>query len=209
MNYPMMDAIVCYAKLHLGEDISEYSEIIMQYYKSHGLENPLIMELCNYFFSKNLVKEPLLDELTTYIDRLRRAGDRTTLILNLLFLADRYAKLNLINEKDEILIEVFELHTKYNYFGTLILYPYEVLPRLTKMFPKVKKYLLDYSVETLTNKEIEIMKLIKDGYTNNQIKETLYISIGTVKWHINNIFSKLGVDNRVAAINEAHRRKII
>jgi len=54
----------------------------------------------------------------------------------------------------------------------------------------------------LTEREIEVLEEMKKGYSNKQIAENLCISLATVKSHIINIYGKLGVNNRVAAINK-------
>lgn len=48
----------------------------------------------------------------------------------------------------------------------------------------------------LTVRECELLKLIEQGLTNIKIAELLTIELGTVKNHVHNIFSKLGVGNR-------------
>lgn len=48
----------------------------------------------------------------------------------------------------------------------------------------------------LSSREIEVVSLITHGYSNREISESLYISIHTVKTHIENIFRKLEVKNR-------------
>lgn len=55
-------------------------------------------------------------------------------------------------------------------------------------------------VEALTRREIEVLQLIEDGCTNQDIANRLVISIPTVKRHISNIYSKLGAKNRAQAI---------
>lgn len=52
----------------------------------------------------------------------------------------------------------------------------------------------------LTVREMEIIDLVKQGLTNNQIAQRLYISKHTVKTHLENIFKKLNVKNRTALI---------
>ena len=47
------------------------------------------------------------------------------------------------------------------------------------------------------------MQHIALGKSNDEISKTLFISVGTIKWHINNIFGKLEVKNRVQAIEKA------
>jgi NarL family two-component system response regulator LiaR len=63
--------------------------------------------------------------------------------------------------------------------------------------------------ETLTEREREVLKLMVDGLNNAEIAERLVISLSTVKYHISNILSKLGVDNRVSAVTIAIQKKLI
>lgn len=71
----------------------------------------------------------------------------------------------------------------------------------------IEKYnLLDHHslrIEPLSVRELEVLKLIAGGFSNQEIAEKLFITIGTTKWHITNIFSKLGVKNRVQAVEAA------
>jgi LuxR family maltose regulon positive regulatory protein len=55
-------------------------------------------------------------------------------------------------------------------------------------------------VEPLTTREVEVLKLIQAGCSNQDIAGQLYISIPTVKRHISNIYSKLGVKSRTQAV---------
>lgn len=56
---------------------------------------------------------------------------------------------------------------------------------------------------SLTDKEIEVLDLVEAGLSNQQIGDELFISVGTVKWHVRNILNKLGARNRTAAIRLA------
>ena len=53
---------------------------------------------------------------------------------------------------------------------------------------------------SLSSREEEIVKLIIQGHSNQEIAETLFISIHTVKTHNENIFKKLGVKNRASVL---------
>jgi LuxR family maltose regulon positive regulatory protein len=55
-------------------------------------------------------------------------------------------------------------------------------------------------LEPLTTRELEVLKLIEAGCSNQDISEQLVISITTVKRHISNIYTKLGVESRTQAI---------
>jgi NarL family two-component system response regulator LiaR len=61
----------------------------------------------------------------------------------------------------------------------------------------------------LTDREMEVLKLVVQGNSNQQIADTMVISIATVKAHISNILSKLQVSSRTEAIAYAIRHKII
>jgi NarL family two-component system response regulator LiaR len=53
--------------------------------------------------------------------------------------------------------------------------------------------------ESLTEREMDVLRLIGQGMTNQQIGETLFIGIKTVKTHVSNILAKLGVEDRTQA----------
>jgi DNA-binding NarL/FixJ family response regulator len=52
------------------------------------------------------------------------------------------------------------------------------------------------SLECLTNTELNILKLLTEGKTNQEIADNLFISVHTVKKHISNIFKKLNIKSR-------------
>lgn len=59
---------------------------------------------------------------------------------------------------------------------------------------------------TLTRRETEILQMVADGLGNQAIGRRLFITEATVKSHLVQVFTKLGVDNRTAAVAEARRR---
>jgi NarL family two-component system response regulator LiaR len=63
--------------------------------------------------------------------------------------------------------------------------------------------------EDLTDRERDVLKLLIKGLSNAEIAEDLIISTSTVKYHIGNIYSKLGVDSRVAAVSLAIQRQLV
>jgi DNA-binding NarL/FixJ family response regulator len=60
----------------------------------------------------------------------------------------------------------------------------------------------------LTQRELQILRLVADGNTNRDVATTLVISDGAVKRHLDNIFAKLGVSSRAAATAAALRSGI-
>ena len=63
--------------------------------------------------------------------------------------------------------------------------------------------------EDLTTRELEVLRLIRDGYRNKQIAEQLAIAETTVNFHIKNIVDKLGANDRTHAVTIALRRGLL
>ena len=63
-----------------------------------------------------------------------------------------------------------------------------------------------YSFNFLTYREREVLRLVADGHTDRMVAETLVISPRTVNRHLSNIFNKLGVPGRTAAVALAIRQ---
>lgn len=72
-------------------------------------------------------------------------------------------------------------------------------------FPPAERY----AGEALTQREIEVMRLMTGGYSNGEIAGALYISEGTVKNHVSNILSKLGVRDRTRAVLRAIEQGLV
>jgi two-component system NarL family response regulator len=77
--------------------------------------------------------------------------------------------------------------------------PSEVAGRLAERF----------AGSALTERETDVLKLIVAGFSNKRIATQLFISEATVKTHINNLLSKLGVTDRTQAATTALQRGIV
>jgi LuxR family maltose regulon positive regulatory protein len=64
-------------------------------------------------------------------------------------------------------------------------------------------------VEPLTDRELEILRLIAEGHSNQAIADTLIIAVSTVKRHINNIYGKLDVQSRTQALVRARELQLL
>jgi LuxR family maltose regulon positive regulatory protein len=64
-------------------------------------------------------------------------------------------------------------------------------------------------VEPLTPRELEVLRLLADGASNDEIAQRLIISLGTVKKHVANIFGKLAVQSRTQAVVQARALKLL
>lgn len=63
--------------------------------------------------------------------------------------------------------------------------------------------------EDLTSRELEVLRLIRDGYRNKQIAGQLAIAETTVNFHIKNLVDKLGANDRTHAVTIAIRRGLL
>jgi len=61
----------------------------------------------------------------------------------------------------------------------------------------------------LSAREVEVLRLIAAGKSNQQIADALVISLNTVARHVSNIFDKIGVANRAEAASYAHRHALV
>lgn len=63
--------------------------------------------------------------------------------------------------------------------------------------------------EALTKRELEVLQLVADGLSNQQISKKLFLSQATVKSHLVHVYAKLGVDSRTSAVAAAATRRLI
>ena len=95
--------------------------------------------------------------------------------------------------KDELLAGIRSVHAGKKHI------PPEVVARLVEHMGE----------EDLTTRELEVLELIRDGYRNKQVAEQLGIAETTVNFHIKNIVSKLGANDRTHAVTIALRRGLL
>ena len=106
--------------------------------------------------------------------------------------------------KEEMLTAILSVASGDSYFSR------EVSSRLIEYLnkPKVNIKNTDKDIP-LTNREIEILKLIAQEYSNSEIAEELFISIRTVDTHRRNLIEKLGVKNTAGLVRFAIRKGLV
>lgn len=83
-------------------------------------------------------------------------------------------------------------------------------PEVTnKMMEKMQGKQSPLLHEQLTNREFEILMLIAEGKTNQEIADDLFIGLKTVKTHVSNILSKLAIQDRTQAAIYAFKHKLV
>ena len=92
------------------------------------------------------------------------------------------------------------------------------IQRLLNAFPEVEpeqttpskvQSTTDEWIEPLSERELEVLQLIADGLTNQEIAAQLYLSLNTVKAHTRNIYGKLDVNSRTQAVAKARALGLI
>ncbi|MBM7704134.1 response regulator [Metabacillus iocasae] len=83
-------------------------------------------------------------------------------------------------------------------------------PEVTgKMMMKMRQKPVSFLHDQLTTREMEILLLIAQGKTNQEIADELFIALKTVKTHVSNILSKLEVQDRTQAVIYAFKHELV
>jgi NarL family two-component system response regulator LiaR len=61
----------------------------------------------------------------------------------------------------------------------------------------------------LSKRELEVLQLMAEGLSNEEVAERLYVSLNTIKTHTSRVFEKLDVKRRTQAIEKAKRLRVI
>jgi LuxR family maltose regulon positive regulatory protein len=64
-------------------------------------------------------------------------------------------------------------------------------------------------LEPLTEREIDMLRLLAQGLSNHEISERSQIALSTAKWHLKNVFAKLDVTSRTGALARAREMRLI
>jgi DNA-binding NarL/FixJ family response regulator len=76
-------------------------------------------------------------------------------------------------------------------------------------FGDVRREVPETRVEGLTGRELEVLRLVAAGLPNVAIARQLWVTEQTVKFHLSNVYRKLGVANRTQASHYAHMRGLV
>ncbi len=207
MHYPMMGWITLYGKILLEGTLSKQEIELLQTSLAESPYKPsILIEMLCYLHHQSKIRTFSKDILLDSVKTCRYNGNVVELQVYLLHLGEYYFLKNDLSSAETILKEAVEIFQKNGLkaaFYTLPFHFWSIINNLTDKIPLPDDQTLP--IEALTSREIEILSLISHGKKNNEIAHELFISLGTVKWHISNIFGKLGVKNRIKAVQEAKR----
>lgn len=161
------------------------------------LLNPILVAVLSAWVTIRLDSDPVVAGLATGV-----AGMFTTLVLALAF----DVSLNLSSLNGIIGMLLLILLPVSGLIGERI-----GLVRLARRQPRrTTSFVLmdeagkpDWTGESLSQRELEVLALVAEGFKNREIALQLFISNATVKTHLLHIFVKLGVENRTAAVTKA------
>jgi len=92
--------------------------------------------------------------------------------------------------------------------GLVVLHPQEALPLLNAAAMQIPR-VLERSSEPLTQREIEVLRMLARGFSNKEIAARLVISEHTVKFHVASLMGKLGAGTRTEAVTMGLRQGLI
>lgn len=105
---------------------------------------------------------------------------------------------------EKICKAIVEVHQGLGAMSALL--AWKALDFIRREAPKVPNANEEAASPTLTKRELEILELVSQGFTYPKIAEKVFVSEETVKKHIRNIYSKLQVNNKMAATKIAQEK---
>lgn len=106
-------------------------------------------------------------------------------------------------EPDELVVAIKAVHCGGTYFNK------EIATTLLNHANQKREIEFADMIEPLTERELDVLKLIGQGLGNFEIAKRLYVSQNTVKTHVARIFQKLGVSSRTQAALYAFQKELI
>ncbi|MBK7710083.1 MAG: hypothetical protein IPJ37_03280 [Bacteroidales bacterium] len=155
--------------------------------------------------------ERLIEGKVIYAILNKAKGDREKAIINLIEALEEAASENILmpfvlyySRISDLLKEVYKMQATTN---TNI--PRKLTDKLRLTIEKRERFLKIKMQSELSDRELDVLKLLSEDLSNQQIADYLFISLNTVKSHIKNIFLKLEVDSRTQAVTKSKELGII
>jgi LuxR family maltose regulon positive regulatory protein len=91
----------------------------------------------------------------------------------------------------------------------LAAFPPELVPAAIQTHKTPAALPASYLVDPLSERELEVLQLIAEGFSNPEIARKLFVATSTVKRHVNNIYAKLNVHTRTQAVAKGKELKVL
>lgn len=203
-------------KMNLAEEIiSEYNFDDLREMK----ELEIFTSTYFYILKNDLDKaEAILEKIRNQIDDYPENKIKYYLVKAFI-----YCKREKLNDSAEFINKAYQLAETENFIRVIVDFAKEinsfkikVLKENNNLSPDYKKKIIsafgaitETNTEILSKRELEILNLINEGLSNQEIIEKLFLSLSTVKTHIQNIFRKLEAKNRTQALSQAKKLEIL
>lgn len=220
MNYNQIDLLISMFNIFSSEYttdsiVPDIEKFEIEYFKGSLDGHSIVMDVLVFLKLKghsDLVKS---QDLQKRLEMFKYTGNITKIQMTQLQLAELCLLNGKLKEANDYMKEAVQIYKEYGIsacFYTMPLKSLELIKKIDKGLYELltKNSQKNYKTESgtiLSDREKQIMKLISLGKTNDEISKELFISVGTIKWHINNIFGKLQVKNRIQAIEKAKSLK--
>ncbi len=217
LHYPQMDLLIAMFRILATErpqDVEQADIDLFELAYTQDLDgHSVVPEVLVWLQLQGLSDLIEPEDLEQRLKKFKYIGNIPRVQLTELQLAELYLQLGQQKQAEVHLRSAVQLWREHGIcacFGTLPLRSLERIRQLDRKLHGLLSKARPAAVEAvepqdalLSAREREIVQLMAQGKTNADISQKLFISVGTIKWHINKIFSKLEVTNRVQAIEKA------
>lgn len=178
-----------------------------KYYLAIGLAEKLRPVCTAFHRNLDLVQLDMLLAIVYYrMGQRKRAEEYLT---EALIRGEKYGYIRIFADEGEPLYKILKsFDTEHTISKKYLNKVKEATKKVAMLYPSYLT-LLNSKQEKLSACEKEVLNLQAQGKTNNEISDYLNISLNTVKYHIKNIYSKLGVKNRFQAVQKAKEKSMV
>ena len=195
-HYCYVTKILVYLALEKYQEALHVLEMLQPYEVDYHRKLDLIENLC--------LQAAALSRLDKTEDALNRLGEA-------LSLAQFYQYSRVFADQGDIIYRLLLQYTKKKRLEKpMQQFLQQILEESKKYASFYPQYLTSRRKRSLnlTKTEREILLLLARNFSNKEICDTLHITVNTVKFHTKNIYSKLGVKNRVQAVRQARENRL-